>query len=163
MTSPSPVTARTKALELLNEMVLKALGLKEALQDERKALESQDLQRVEDAVTGKNLCTEQLQVLDKKLRKHCGSCGYAAGHETMDAFIAWCDDSALVRNRWDRLMVIAAESNALNMTNGAIIRVRQQQFETSLSVLRGISPGADTYGRNGGDSGGFGHRSLAQA
>lgn len=163
MTSPSPVTARTKALDLLNEMVLKALGLKEILEDERKALESQDMQCIEDAVTGKSRCTEQLQVLDKKLQKYCSACGHATGHEQMDAFIAWCDDGALVRNRWDHLMIIAAESNTLNMTNGAIIRVRQQQFETSLSVLRGVSPGADTYGRNGGDSGGFGHRSLAQA
>ena len=60
-------------------------------------------------------------------------------------------------------MQLAAEGNALNLTNGAIIRLRQQQFETSLSVLRGVTPGSDTYGRNGEESGDFSRRSLAEA
>ncbi len=58
---------------------------------------------------------------------------------------------------------VAATGSALNLTNGAIIRVRQQHFESSLSVLRGVSPGSDTYGRNGEESGDFSRRSLAEA
>ena len=81
----------------------------------------------------------------------------------MARLIDWCDDKDELRNRWDQLLVVAAESSALNMTNGAIIRVRQQHFESSLAVLRGVNPGTDTYGPHGGEAGGFGHRSLAQA
>ena len=60
-------------------------------------------------------------------------------------------------------MTIATESSARNMTNGAIIRIRQQQFESSLAVIRGVAPGSDTYGRHGGESGDFGRQSLAEA
>ena len=68
----------------------------------------------------------------------------------------------ILGDRWTDLMSIAAEGNTLNLTNGAIIRVRQQQFESSLAVLRGVAPGFDTYGRHGEEPGGFSRRSLAE-
>ena len=60
-------------------------------------------------------------------------------------------------------MTIAAECDASNMTNGSIIRLRQQQIEAGLTVLRGGEPGQDTYDRHGTGSRGRGHRSLAEA
>ena len=81
----------------------------------------------------------------------------------MTEVIAWCDEDGIVSTRWEQLLVLAAEGNALNMTNGAIIRVRQQQFESSLSILRGGTPGPGTYGQNGEESGDFDRRSLAEA
>ena len=163
MTSLSPNDARDKFVNLLNDTVYQALGLKETLEEERKALESQDMERIESAVENKSACVNSLQKLDRQRIDWCNSSGFAAGPDQMLDLIEWCDEGDLVKNRWDHLMVIAAESSALNMTNGAIIRVRQQQFESSLSVLRGVNPGADTYGRHGGETGGFGHRSLAEA
>ncbi len=163
MPAPSQAEAKTRFIDLLNETVYQALGLKESLEDEFKALESQDPACVEVAVVTKSACVSKLQHLDQERMQLCATCGFAAGPEQMEQLIAWCDDSELIKNRWEHLMVIAAESRAQNITNGAIIRVRQQQFEASLSVLRGVSPGADTYGRHGEESDGFGHRSLAQA
>lgn len=64
----------------------------------------------------------------------------------MPAMIEWCDDNDVIKNRWNDLMIIAAESNTFIMSNGAIIRIRQRQFESRLSVLRGVAQGADTYG-----------------
>ena len=163
MPSLSPAEARERFIDLLNDSVYQALGLKETLVDERNALESQDVQSIERAVESKSACVSKLQSLDQQRADLCADCGFAAGPEQMPDLINWCDDNDLIKNRWDHLMIVAAESNALNMTNGAIIRVRQLQFESSLSVLRGVAPGADTYGRHGGESGGFGHRSLAEA
>jgi flagellar biosynthesis/type III secretory pathway chaperone len=163
MPSLSRTEARTQFIELLNDTVYQALGLKESLEGERKALESQDMECIETAVTSKSTRVLKLQDLDKKRSQLCSDCGFAAGPEQMQQLIAWCDESELVKIRWERLMMVAAESSALNMTNGAIIRVRQHQFESSLSVLRGVTPGADTYGRHGEESGGFGHQSLAEA
>ncbi len=163
MTALSPTEARDRFVDLLNDSVYQALGLKETLEDERKALESQDMESIESAVESKSTCVSSLQGLDRQRIDLCADCGFAAGPDQMLELIEWCDEDELIKNRWDHLMIVAAESSALNMTNGAIIRVRQQQFESSLSVLRGTSPGADTYGRHGGESGGFGHRSLAEA
>lgn len=163
MPSLSRTEARTQFIDLLNDTVYHALGLKESLEGERKALESQDMECIEAAVTSKSTYVLKLQDLDKKRVQLCSACGFAAGPEQMQQLIDWCDDSNLVKDRWGHLMLVVAESSALNMTNGAIIRVRQHQFESSLSVLRGVTPGADTYGRHGKESGGFGHQSLGDA
>ena len=161
--SLSASEARTQFVNLLNDTVHQALGLKESLEDERKALESQDMELIEAAVESKNSCVVKLQDLDNKRVALCSACGFSADPEQMQQLIDWCDDDALVKNRWEHLMLIATESASLNMTNGAIIRLRQHQFETGLAVLRGVTPGADTYGRNGEESAGLGHQSLAQA
>lgn len=163
MPSSSPIETRDRFIDLLNDSVYQALGLKETLEEERKALESQDMERIERAVDDKSACVSRLQKLDEQRIEWCTAAGFAAGPDQMRDLIKWCDEDDLIKNRWDHLMIVAAESSAFNMTNGAIIRLRQQQFDSSLSVLRGISPGADTYGRHGGESGGFGHRSLAEA
>ena len=155
--------ARARFIDLLNDTVYQALGLKESLEEERKALESQDLERIEAAVESKSTCVRNLQALDEKRFQLCSACAFAAGPEQMPQFINWCDDNELVKNRWEHLMLIAAESVALNMTNGAIIRLRQHQFDASLALLRGVTAGADTYGRNGEESGSFGHQSLGEA
>ena len=163
MPRPSKVDARSQLVELIGESVYNALGLKESLEEERKALESQDMEALNAAVESKSVCVEKLQGLDKKRVAQCRDWGFGDGPEQMQELIEWCDESDLIRNRWEHLMILAAESSSLNMTNGAIIRLRQQQFESSLSVLRGAEPRSNTYGRNGEASGDYGRSSLAQA
>ncbi|MCH9695746.1 MAG: flagellar protein FlgN [Gammaproteobacteria bacterium] len=163
MPAISAADARTQIVDLLTDTVYQALGLKETLEDERKSLESQDLDAIAAAAQSKTACVAKLQVLDNKRSQLCESWGFATGPDQMQELIDWCDDSELIASRWDHLLIIAAESSALNMTNGAIVRVRQQQFDSSLSLIRGVTPGSDTYGRNGGEAGDFGRRSLAEA
>ena len=163
MTRPSPAEAREQFVEIIGDSVFFALGLKESLQEERKALEAQDMDALEAAVDSKGACVENLQALDNRRTDLCEQWGFAEASDPMQELIDWCDENNLLNNRWEDLLVIAAESSALNMTNGAIIRLRQQQFESSLSVLRGVSPGTDTYGRNGSATGHLDRGSLAQA
>lgn len=163
MASLSPADIRTQIVEILNETVYFALGLKEILQDEHKALELQDMDSIVAAVDSKSACVHSLQLLDEKRIEFCTAQGFAPGPDQMPKLIEACDDGELIASRWGHLMIIAAESSAINMTNGAIIRVRQQQFESSLSLLRGVMPGMNTYGRHGGDSGDLGRQSLAEA
>ena len=163
MSRIAPADARLQILDALGESVYQALGLKEALQEERKALEAEDADALLSIVDTKNACAERLQALDTRRSALCEEWGFAPGPHQMTELIEWCDDQQLVSSRWEQLMVIAAEGSALNMTNGAIIRVRQQQIESSLSVLRGVTPGSDTYGRNGEEHGDFSQRSLAEA
>ncbi len=163
MPTISPDQARAQIADLIGDSVYEALGLKEALEDERQALEAQDLDRLNAVVDSKSACVDKLRQLDEKRVALCEGWGFDTGPHQMTALIEWCDEDQLVSSRWEQLMVLAAEGNALNMTNGAIIRLRQQQFESSLSVLRGGTPGTDTYGRNGGDTGDFNRRSLAEA
>ncbi|MEL7187376.1 MAG: flagellar protein FlgN [Pseudomonadota bacterium] len=163
MPAVSPDKARNRIVELLSDTVYQALALKESLEDERKALETEDMAAIERAVEIKSACVEKLKDLDQKRDTLCKSWGFTAGPDQMQDVIDYCDDADLIKDRWNELMVIAAESSAINLTNGAIIRIRQQQFESSLSLLRGRTPRIDTYGQHGNGSGDFKSQSLAQA
>ncbi len=159
----SPDFAREEIVKLLNDMVYEALGLKEALAEERNALQDAQMQGLGDAVKLKAACVDALTKLDDRRDALCRSWDFASGSSQMQAVIEWCDDGGLVGDLWDHLMVIAAESNAMNLTNGAAIRARAQQIESSLAVLRGKEPGVGTYGRQGESTGDLGQQSLAQA
>ncbi len=163
MTHPAPAEIRAQAVEIIGDSIFYALGLKASLQEERTALEAQDMDALQAAADGKSACVENLQALDTRRIELCQKLGFASAAEQMQELIDWCDEDDAIHSRWEHLLVIAAESSALNMTNGAIIRLRQQQFESSLSVLRGIAPGIDIYGRNGSASGLADRSSLARA
>lgn len=163
MPNITPDEARARIVDVIGDSVYQALGLKEALEDERRALEAQDIDALNAIVDSKTSCVQELQRLDHQRADLCRQWGFEDGPHQMTALIEWCDEDQLISSRWEQLMVIAAEGSALNMTNGAIIRLRQQQIDASLSVLRGGSPGADTYNRQGGDAGDHQSRSLAEA
>jgi flagellar biosynthesis/type III secretory pathway chaperone len=160
---PTAAEARSQIVDIIDESVVQARSLNASLEDERRALEQQDTEALNAVVVSKNECAESLSALDRKRSALCLHWGFAAGPEQMAELVSWCDDDDAISERWAELMKVAARGNALNLTNGAIIRLRQQQFETSLSVLRGVTPGSDTYGRNGEESGDFSRRSLAEA
>ncbi len=163
MASMSPSDARSQIADLIGDSVYQALGLKEALEDERRALETQDLDGLNAVVDTKTACVERLRALDQQRTELCEQLGFANGSHQMTEVIEWCDEDGIISDRWEQLLVLAAEGSALNMTNGAIIRVRQQQFEASLSILRGGTPGPGTYGQNGEETGDYDRRSLAEA
>ena len=160
---PSPREARSRIVDLIADSAREALALRESLEAERQALEAQDTDALQAVVLSKNAHAENLHELDRQRSTLCQQWGFSAGPDQIDNVIGWCDEDDAISGCWAELMTIAAEGNALNLTNGAIIRLRQQHFETSLSVLRGVMPGSDTYGRNGEESGDFSRRSLAEA
>jgi len=159
----TPDEARSQILDVVGESVAQAHVLKKLLEDEHTALETQDIDALDAIVGQKSACSNDLQALDQKRDRLCQQWGFAAGANQMQQLIDWCDKGQIVSDYWDELVDIAAAGRTLNLTNGAIIRVRQQHFESSLSVLRGAAPGSDTYGRNGEESGDFSRRSLAEA
>lgn len=163
MTRPAPAEARQEIAGIIGESMLQAASLKEALEVERVALERQDADALQAVVASKSEHAEKLQALDMRRSELCEKWGFAAGPEQMGDLIDWCDEHNIIETGWTELLQLAADGNTLNLTNGAIIRLRQQQFETSISVLRGVTPGSDTYGRNGAESGDASRRSLAEA
>lgn len=160
---PSPLEARDRLAEIIGECVLKALGLKESLQHERTALESQDTGALHDAVSTKSTIIQSLSLLESQRLELCEAAGFANGSEQMNEMTEWCDNESVIRNGWSHLMDIVSECNALNLTNGAIIRARQQMVESNLGVLRGAELDPDTYRREGRENAAMTQRSLAQA
>ncbi|MBT8098761.1 MAG: flagellar protein FlgN [Gammaproteobacteria bacterium] len=163
MAAPDPDNARQRLLEVVGNSIYHALGLKETLENERRALEQQDMDGLNSAVESKSLCISALRQLDDERSQLCVVSGFAAGTDQMQQMSDWCDDDDSVANAWQHLMEIAVECNALNITNGAIIQGRKLQIETSLSIIRGGVPQADTYNRGGADSHVPSQQALAEA
>jgi len=163
MARPTPGEARQRIVEIIGSSVYHALGLKESLEDERKALAAQDIDALNRAIDNKSRCVATLQTLEQDRRRLCSISGHGEAIDHMQQMMAWCDEDSVVANSWEQLMVIATECSTLNMTNGAIIRVRKEQIESSLSVLRGGAPGTEIYGRDGTGSNSMSQRSLAEA
>ena len=163
MTARSPEHARKQIVDLIGNSVYHALGLKESLADENAALEEQDMEALRKAVDNKSHCTAALQTLEEQRREFCVAAGFADGPEQMAQLAEWCDEDAVVANCWQHLLDIAVECNAMNLTNGAIIRSRQQQIEAGLAVIRGGTHEPGIYGRSGRGPSGPSQRSLAEA
>ena len=163
MPTLSSAQARAQIVALLDDTVTIAGGLQDELVAERRALEQQDMDAIDAVIAGKSSRIDELVRMDKARENLCTSCGFASGPERMNELMNWCDSDDMIKTRWNRLMDIAAESSAINITNGAIIRARQQQFDASLAVLRGTTPGSETYNPDGGESSKFASRSIAQA
>lgn len=163
MTDPDKQLARRQLVDVLGDCVYHALGLKQCLQDEFRALQDQDMDGLGAAVDNKSRCTNALQDLDVKRLEFCNAAGFEAGPEQMQRMIDWCDADAAVAGRWQHLLNIAAECVSLNITNGAIIRTRSEHIDTNLSVLRGGSGQPETYSHTGKVPATTGIRNLAEA
>ena len=162
MTRPTPDAARKEIVEIIGNSVYHALGLKETLAEEHAALEHEDMDALRAAVDSKSQCVEALQSLEQRRSDFCVNAGFEPGPEQMEQLAAWCDEGSVLANCWQHLLDIAVECNAMNLTNGAIIRSRQQQIEAGLAVIRGGASDPATYGRTGRGQNGPSQRSLAE-
>lgn len=160
MSTLNPQETQGRLIEVLGQCVTQALGLKECLEEEKKALEAQDLDALDLAVTSKGVCLAELQTLEQDRAGICTDAGF--GPSDMAAVTDWCDTDAVVENCWNHLIELASDCHSLNLTNGNIIRMRQAQMDNRLAVLRGDLEAPATYQRSGSGSA-HANRSLAEA
>lgn len=163
MTRPDYSELRKQVVEIIGNCVYHALGLKETLQEERKALEDQDMTVLRTALENKGRCVSELRSMEEQRSNVCAAAGFPAGPEQMLKVVEHCDENATIANCWQHLIDIAVECDSLNVTNGAIIQGRKQQIETSISIIRGGSPTMETYDRSGREPHGHNLRSIAEA
>ena len=160
MTASTRQDTRRAMARVLNQSVQVAAGLKTTLEDERAALESRDLDALENAASNKGSCVKQLTALEQERTGLCKTAGFKA--DDMPAFVAWCDDRQGIGETWTRLIELAGECDTLNLTNGSIIRSRQTQLGDRFALLRGHPTASDTYGRDGNETAGVSTRSLVE-
>lgn len=163
MAHPDPAEFRRQFVEIIGDCVYHALGLKETLEDERKALENQDMSALRTALENKGRCVAELRRKEEERNKLCIAAGFAAGPDQMLQVVEHHDEDTTIANGWQHLMDIATECDSLNVTNGAIIQGRKQQIETSIAIIRGGKPTMDTYDRSGREPRGHNLRSIAEA
>lgn len=162
MSQPAPADLRQAFADILGDSVLQAMGLKETLEQERAALEASDSAALDAAIVAKNRCVDRLQALEQRRGELCIEAGFGRDPEHMPAVIAWCDANDRVGAAWTELMTVAGACNELNLTNGAIVRLRRQHTDSALAVLRGADRDAGTYERTGSETTGRTQHSLAE-
>lgn len=141
-----------------------ATSLLAALEDERDALTQQDFSRIEKGATTKSTLVDQLDAFERQRNQICQAAGFGESGQQMSEFLNAMDNkSRSLHESWNTLSTKMASCRSLNNANGAIIRVRQQHFEASLSLLRGGTVSGDTYARSGAGNVGHERRAIAEA
>jgi flagellar biosynthesis/type III secretory pathway chaperone len=148
--------------KVLSDSIRCALSLKEILVDEKQALQQRDTVALGENSGLKESCIKKLAALELARGEISRDAGFAAGLNDMPALTQWCDQGDVIAGDWRQFMQIARQCDALNATNGAIIRIRRQQILAGLSLLRGTDANAETYGISGSGTTGFGGRELAE-
>ncbi len=141
--------------EVLRSGIVQATLLRASLEDERLALESRDSDALSRAIQTKASHLEKLAELERERSALLESAGLT------DVTSASSGDEDALMDRWNEYRAIAAECDTLNLGNGAIIRLRQQQVADGLALLRGADANADTYGPAGTNA--TGGRELTEA
>ncbi|MGI9272096.1 MAG: flagella synthesis protein FlgN [Woeseiaceae bacterium] len=154
---------REQLIEIIGRCELHALGLAKTLESERQALEGQDADALDIAVSEKSKSVEELRGAEQLRKRLCVESGFPDEPDQMQKVIAWCDQHAVLANCWQQLMDVVTQCDSLNMTNGAIIRSRKQHIETSISIIRGGIPSNNIYDRSGLEPRRDNVRSIAEA
>lgn len=163
MNPPDIEEARRQIVEVIGDCAYHALALAESLADEKRALEEQDMDALDIAISNKSQCVTELRNFEDQRKTLCSASGIPAGPEQMQRMIDWCDESSIVTNCWQHLMDVVTHCDSLNMTNGAIIRGRKQHVDTSISILRSGQPASTIYNRDGHKPQLHSLRSIAEA
>lgn len=163
LSHPDSSEARRRLVEIIGNSVYHALGLADTLADEKRALEAQDMDALDLAISSKSKCVAELRSVEEQRRKLCDDCGVPAEADQMQRMIDWCDQYSIVANCWRHLLEVIAQCDFLNTTNGAIIRARKQQVDNSISMLRSGTTASTIYNRDGQKPQPHGLRSIAEA
>lgn len=143
----TPVDIQRELSELLDAGTRAAETLAGHLQAERAALETEDLEALGRAAQAKEAVLSDLERVESRRSALLARCGLAADSAAMQALGERCDDPAVLTGKWQHYLAVADDCQRVNTTNGAILRLRQQQIASTLAVLTGGREA--TYGPRG--------------
>jgi flagellar biosynthesis/type III secretory pathway chaperone len=133
-------------------------GLKDALLDERAALERRDTEALAATARSKEQLARKLLSVDR-LSSEIETLGRAADADKRNDGGPDERLHGLLRT----FRTVARDCERLNLTNGTIIRSRQRQVAEGLAVLRGRDRDEDTYTRAGSSAASGTRRVLTEA
>lgn len=110
---------------------------------ERAALEEQDAESLDALAAEKLACLEQLEALETSRAALLHEHGLGNDGAGMRSLLENTDSAAA----WHQYLDLAGRCHAANQTNGAIIRLRNQQVTSALAVISGERQ--STYGPSG--------------
>lgn len=138
-----------RAREILSPTVEAARRLKSALEDERGALENEDMQALAAAGGRKRVHIGELEKLESRRRQLLEHYRHGDDLSSMRGFIESCDDNGVLSARWRELIEVLEQCRHLNTVNGTVVQARRHQVSEALSVVRGNDSDVEVYGPGG--------------
>lgn len=165
MTDPGADAARVRAHleELLQEEGRLLAELESILQRESAVVRGEDATAIEGIGTARQGCVERLASLDAERTGTCRMLSFGTGREGITGLYAWCDPSGHLLAQWQSNLRTARRCKDQNDRNGSVVSLRMGQVQQLLATLRGGTPSAPVYGRQGLRATGYARRELGQA
>ena len=131
---------------LIDDQIVALEDVRTALAAERSALDARDADALDRAVSAKEASVVRAGELERQRQAVLHALGFAARPGAMGR--AWRPDGHLDQ-RWQQLLRLTRECQALNEGNGALIGGQRRRVEATLRLVRGGPATSAEYGAAG--------------
>lgn len=149
--------------ELLENEAREAAAFVELLKQEQLMLVDGNVDGLLPLVEQKSAYTVKLGDLADARERIVNQAGAGSGRSGMETYLARQPFDPALRSRWEHLLAVAGEAQALNQTNGKLIRLHLAHNQQAMNTLMAAANQATTYGPDGHQRTGGGGRFLGSA
>jgi len=135
--------------EVLEREAREALAFVELLKKEQAMLVEGNVDGLLPLVDQKSAFTARLGELGDARESIINEAGAGSGRSGMETFLSRQPADRALRSRWEALLAVASEAQALNQTNGKLIRLHLQHNQQAMNTLLAAANQATTYGPDG--------------
>lgn len=135
--------------ELLEREAREAAAFVELLKQEQALLVAGNVEGLLPLVEEKSAFSDKLGRLSEAREKIIAEAGAGSGRSGMETYLARQPNDRNLRARWEALLAVAGEAQAMNQTNGKLIRLHLQHNQQALNTLLAAADQANTYGPDG--------------
>lgn len=135
--------------DLLESEAREAAAFVELLKKEQAMLVEGNVDGLLPLVELKGTFTAKLGDLADAREKIINQAGAGNGRAGMETYLSRRPADKVLRSRWNTLLAVAGEAQALNQTNGKLIRLHLQHNQQAMNALMAAANQATTYGPDG--------------
>lgn len=149
--------------DLLESEAREASAFIELLKKEQAMLVAGNVDGLLPLVEAKLAFTTKLGALADAREKVVTDSGAGSGRSGMENYLSRQPGNKALRTRWEALLAVATEAQAMNQTNGKLIRLHLQHNQQAMTTLMAAANQATTYGPDGHQRGSGSGRFLGSA
>ena len=143
------VAPATSLNGLLESEAREAAAFIELLKNEQALLVTGNVDGLLPLVEQKVGFADRLGALADAREKIVNESGAGSGRAGMETYLSRQPGDKSQRASWERLLALASEAEAMNQTNGKLIRIHLQHNQQAMATLMEAANQATTYGPDG--------------
>lgn len=141
--------AATSLIGLLESETREASAFVELLRKEQAMLIAGNVEGLLPLVEHKVGFAERLGALADAREKIVNEAGAGSGRAGMETYLSRRPADKDLRQRWEALLALATDAQAMNQTNGRLVRVHLRHNQQAMETLMAATNQATTYGPDG--------------